>query len=195
MFVRLQEFYESPHPEIRGHYFTLDQFKPLYAADNGGEFTYFNDWHGFNIPGHVALEFFSIFSSDLSPGENFIEFSTRGIFPFYLIGSHDGDDAEDALDHELVHATYYLNDWYRANADKMVEDFRRTPDGAALEAQLKTWGYSDLTLVDELNAYMATTDEAWWTKELKDPAFAARLYAGGAPFRALATDYNTNRWL
>ena len=193
MFVRPQEFYESPYPEIRGHHFTLAQFEPRYAADHGGVFDY--DWHGFNIPGNVLLEFFSIFSHDLSPGENFIEFSTRGMDPFYLIGSHDGDDAEDALDHELVHATYYLNSWYKANADRVVANFRRTPDCIALEGHLKSWGYGNTTLTDELNAYMATTDEAWWAKELEDPALAARLYAAGAPFRALAADYNTNKWL
>lgn len=197
MFVRPQEFYESPYPEIRGHYFTLDQFKTRYAADHGGVFTYFDDWHGFNIPGHVMIEFFSAFRRDLTPSEQALDFFTRDMNPFYLIGSHDGDADEDALDHELVHATYYLNDWYRANADRMVKGFRATPECAALETYLLVVkGYSPTTLVDELNAYMATTDEAWWAKELDDPALAAKLYAAGAPFRALAADYNTNhRWL
>jgi hypothetical protein len=196
MFVRPQEFYESPYLEIRGQYFTLDRFKARYAVDHDGVFTYFDDWHGFHIPGHVLLEFFSIFSHAMSSGENFIEFATRGMNPFYLIGSHDGNDAEDALDHELVHATYYLNDWYRANADRLVKKFRAAPECVALEVYLKTQGYADVTLVDELNAYMATTDETWWAEELKDPALASKLYVAGAPFRALAADYNTkNRWL
>lgn len=196
MFMRPQEFYESPYPEIRGRFFTIDQFKARYAVDNGGVFTYLDDWHGFNIPGHVMIEFFSIFSHDLTPSENALDFFTRGMNPFYVIGSHEGNDEEDSLEHELVHATYYLNDWYRANANRAVEAFQRTPDSAALEAKLKEWGYGDTTLIDELNAYMATTDEAWWAKELDDPALAARLYAAGAPFRALAADYNTNhRWL
>lgn len=196
MFMRPQEFYESPYPEIRGRFFTIDQFKARYAVDNGGVFTYLDDWHGFNIPGHVMIEFFSIFSHDLTPSENALDFFTRGMNPFYVIGSHEGNDEEDSLEHELVHATYYLNDWYRANANRAVEAFQRTPDSAALEAKLKEWGYGDTTLIDELNAYMATTDEAWWAKELDDPALAARLYAAGAPFRALAAGYNTNhRWL
>ena len=198
MFVRPQEFYESPYPEIRGHYFTLDQFKARYAADNGGMFTYFDDWHGFNIPGHVMIEFFETFSRDLSMPEQALREFTRGLDPFYLIGSHEGNDEEDSLEHELAHATYYLNDWYRANARKLVENFRTSmpADSAALVTQLKAWGYGDTTLTDELNAYMATTDEAWWAKELEDPALSARLYAAGAPFRALAADYNTNhRWL
>jgi hypothetical protein len=196
MFVRPQEFYESPYPEIREHYFTLDQFKARYAADHGDVFDY--DWHGFNIPGHVMIEFFSTFSRDLSPGEQALDFFTRGLDPFYLIGSHEGNEKEDALEHELVHATYYLNDWYRANADKLVKNFRTSMPtvSAALEAYLKAKGYGDITLIDELNAYMATTDEEWWKDELGDPAFAARLYAAGAPFRALAADYNTrHRWL
>jgi RecB family exonuclease len=156
------------------------------------------DWHGFNIPGHVMIEFFSTFTHDLSPGENALDFFTRGMDPFYLIGSHEGDEEEDAFEHELVHATYYLNDWYRANADALVKNFRTSmpPDSAALEAYLKAKGYGDTTLIDEVNAYMATTDEPWWVKELEDSALAARLYAAGAPFRALAADYNTkHRWL
>lgn len=197
MFIRPQEFYESPYPEIRGHHFTLDQFKARYAADHGGVFTYFDDWHGFNIPGHVMIEFFSVFSHDLTPQENALDFFTRGLNPFYLIGSHEGDEEEDALEHELAHATYYLNDWYRANAIKLVENFRTTmpADSAALEAYLKAKGYGDTTLTDELNAYMATTNVEWWEDELEDSALAARLYAAGAPFRALAADYNTNKWL
>jgi len=196
MFVRPQEFYESPYPEIRGHYFTLEHFAWRYTRDHGEPFSYYKDWHGFNIPGHVMLEFFSAFSKDLSAPEQALDFFTRGMNPFYLIGSHEGDEAEDALEHELVHATYYLNDWYRANADRVVKSFCATPECAALEAYLKAQGYGDTTLIDELNAYMATTDEAWWAKELNDPALASKLYAAGAPFRALAADYNTNhRWL
>lgn len=193
LFMRPQEFYESPYPEIRGHYFTLAQFEPRYAADHGGVFDY--DWHGFNIPGHVFRDFLVIFARDLSPGEQALDFFTRGLDPFYLIGSHEGDAEEDALEHELVHATYYLNSWYKANADKLVEKFRGTPECAPLTTYLRNKGYADVTLIDELNAYMATTDEEWWAKELEDPALAARLYAAGAPFRALAADYNTNKWL
>jgi hypothetical protein len=198
MFVRPQEFYESPYPEIRGHYFTLNQFKERYAADHGGVFTYCDDWHGFNIPGHVMHDFFRTFNHDLSASENALDFYTRGMNPFYLIGSHASDDAEDSLEHELVHATYYLNDWYMANAIKLVENFRTSmpAESGALEAYLKAEGYGDTTLTDEVNAYLATTDEAWWVKELEDPVLAVALYAAGAPFRALAADYNTkHRWL
>src|SRR6202043_78425 len=118
-FVRLQEFYESPFDDIRGHYFTLDKFKERYSA--GGPFTYFTDWHGFNVPGHVVERFFELFA-DLTLAEQMLREATLGYDRFYLVGSHDGGDPnEDALEHELVHGTYYLDDDYRIAANRAVE--------------------------------------------------------------------------
>lgn len=202
MFVRLQEFYESPLDGIRGHYFTLDYFKQRYLAEGvtrskkrSKDFWSQYDWHGFNVPGDVVRNFFDIFKGSLTEDELLIRDSVAGFAKFYLIGSHEGDASEDAHDHELVHATWYLDPGYNRRANQLVHEFRDTPTGRRLVAVLKLWGYSDAVMNDEINAYMATTDEAWWEKETKDPVLAAQLWEEGYDFRALASAWNTNRWL
>jgi len=58
--LRFQEHYESP--KFRGKIFSLEEFKRWYVANspNGiktGEFTYYTDWNGFNIPSYVLQPF------------------------------------------------------------------------------------------------------------------------------------------
>lgn len=195
-FVRLQEFYESPHEEIRGKFFTLDKFKEVYSRDSGGNFTYYTDWHGFNVPGHIVREFFSLFAGHLSYDEKWLQERVFGLDNFYLIGSHEGSDKEDALDHELVHATWYLDDEYREKALALVMTFLETHTGQKLARTLRSWGYGDNTLFDEINAYMSTTGRQWWIEETKgDEAFARDLWDYGYSFRTLAAAYKTDRWL
>ena len=55
--IRLQEFFESPFKEIKGKYFTLEQYMDRYAAEYGN-FTYFSEWHGMNVPGHVFMKWY-----------------------------------------------------------------------------------------------------------------------------------------
>lgn len=52
-FLRFQEHFESP--SFKGKIFSLDDYKRWYIkhSPNGqktGEFTYYSDWSGFNIP-------------------------------------------------------------------------------------------------------------------------------------------------
>jgi hypothetical protein len=194
MFVRPQEFYESPYPDIRGHYFTLDQFKKRYSPDHGG-FTYLEDWRGFNIPGNVIKDFFKTFD-DLTNEECFIQYKTKGYKKFYLIGTFKEDEnEEDVLAHELCHASYYLDKKYFKRVNELVNDFRKKKIAINLEASLKNWGYSDNVLTDELNAYMATTNEKWWDERLGDKKLTKKLIKEGEPFRKLAAEFDTNKWI
>ena len=186
---------ESPFDDIRDHYFTLDQFKKRYSPH--GPFTYYDDWHGFNVPGGVVESFFETFP-DLTADEEMLRGAVVGFDKFYLIGSHEGDDIEDALDHELVHATYYLDEDYRHAANRLVEMFKG--DAPLTYGKfyhlLKSWGYDDSTMVDEVNAYLATTDESWWLGQTNDAELAHALWNESAPFRSMAAAYRTNsRWL
>lgn len=194
-FVRMQEFYESPFNDIRGHYFTLDYFKGRYSPS--GPFTYYDDWHGFNVPGHVVEAFFANFP-DLTANELMLRGAVAGFDKFYLIGSHEGDDLEDALDHELVHATYYLDEDYKVAADRAVAMFKGDAPFTygKFYRLLKEWGYDDSTMDDEANAYLATTEEAWWLGQTNDAGLAKALWQEGAMFRSFAAAYRTNsRWL
>lgn len=197
MFMRLQEFYESPYAQIAGHYFTAAAYLMLWDRDHAEP--YIDSWHGFNIPGHVARRFFALFGAqhhDVTAAEEAIFDAIKDFKDVYIIGSHDGDDNEDALPHELVHATWYLDHDYQCFARRLVADFRRsTYEGYCLERALKQWGYADSTMEDEFNAFLSTTDEEWWAKELEHPALAHKLWVASAPFRELAAEYRTDRWL
>lgn len=196
MFVRLQEFYESAYPDIRGHHFKLDDFLTRFQAANGGK-PYYEEWHGFNVPGHIVEQFFEEWPEvERSDGEWIIRGVTDQMKNYYLIGSHEGGDPnDDALDHELVHATYYLDPLYRAEANLLVKKFRASQTADTLEHVLQSWHYPKEVMDDEFNAYLATTEEKWWANETDDPVLAAALWSEGAPFRALAKENGTNRWL
>src|SRR5437667_5675479 len=101
-FIRLQEFYESPYKEIRGQYFELDTFFDIYAKKMGN-MTYFTDWNGFNVPGHIIDDFCCLFLSY----DNFRQKEKRfyrlscdnTTKSYYIIGTWRKGD----IDHELCH--------------------------------------------------------------------------------------------
>lgn len=180
-FVRMEEFYESPYDDIRGHHFTHDQYIKRYKADTGKD--YFAEWNGFNVPGHVVEEFFKVFT-DLTAAEHIVKTAVNGNKRFYLIGTHTGGD--DCIEHEKAHAFYYLRPTYKAKVSEAVARFRETH--ASIAEKLTAWlierGYCEDVLPDEINAYLATTDAKWWI-EHTDEATGHALYQTGEPFRYL----------
>lgn len=155
-FVRLQEFYESPFKDVRGKHFTLDQFKKLYSK-NGGGFTYYEDWAGFNIPGHVVRNFFRIFK-DLSQKEirikNLLKDALSADGRFYVIGIPKLKNKE-IVNHELSHAMFYTVPAFRKQMTKVA---LRMPETVKRDVfrKLKEMGYSNNVKIDEFQAYMAT---------------------------------------
>jgi len=156
-FVRIQEFYESPFKQIRGKHFTLSFFKKLYSKDRG-YFSYYEDWAGFNVPGHVVIDFFNTFV-DLSPKEKclkkLLQKALMSNEKFYVIGipkrSH-----QDVFSHELAHAFYYTSIKFKRMmmhvTRKLSLKIKRQ-----IFAKLKEIGYNGSVRFDELQAYMATT--------------------------------------
>lgn len=191
-FMRMQEFYESPYSQIRNSYFKRETFEVLYALDHCGVFSYFDDWHGFNIPGNAIRRFFDVFHAHgdpLTDGERRIERLINQIDPhFYIIGTHvDATDTDDAVTHELCHAAWYLDDTYNARARVLVEQFwyRHTRAAKALYRHLRDQGYDDSVMDDEFNAYLSTTPLDWWQDHVGN-ILARALYEFGEPFRQLA---------
>lgn len=186
--VRIQEFYESPIKGIRGHVFGLAEYVEANKAANGGKYVY--DWDGFNVPGHVVREFFATFSY-MSPAEDRIKTILSGIgdTDFYLIATHAGDPDADVLDHEIMHALWYLHSRYHTAAVNNVCDFAEMrPDAyAGLRVWLSERGYDESVFADEIHAYLGTTPEAWWTEPEQgmDPVLATRLWNAGAIFREM----------
>jgi len=163
--VRIQEFYESPFPNIKGQVFTLDQFMDEYSRDKG-RFTYFTDWVGFNIPSHVIENFFELYKYQLRYKEQQLLNKINWLFDskystvdyrWYLIATYDEDKDNDiTLDHEIAHGLWYLNPIYR---NEMLENIDNLPSKMidTLSESLLEEGYDNIVLDDEAQAYLATS--------------------------------------
>lgn len=162
-FLRIQEFYESPYDEIRGNYFTMDEYMDRYAADNEGMFTYFEDWNGFNIPGDCVNKFWKCFNEHENPIRrkeadifaSLMAFVVENNTKYYIIGTHDG--ASEAIKHEIAHALYYLSGAYKEACQTI---YREMPDTlkASIHKVLEDLGYVGSVFEDEVQAYFASDD-------------------------------------
>lgn len=183
-FIRLTEFYEAPYPEIRGNYFKLDDYKRLYTVDHGRPFSYYKDWHGFNVPGRVVRAFAKTFAHDLT----FEERRIVDLKPMaYLIGTWR--DAE--LSHEMAHAMYHLSRRYRETVRALVSKMwatdlwlKRTGDYGAFEKWLYKEGYTSGVITDEFGAYFSTNDLEDFSVDFSWRR-AKALYRAAKPFRDL----------
>lgn len=155
MFMRVQEFYESPLPGIRENFFTLEQYMDAYAKEYGN-FTYMVDWNGFNVPGHVVNNFFHTFKDDLLDKEKIlqagIENAVTGMDKFYLIGTHSDKDYSE---HEIAHALWYLDEDYSADALDVMSYIDPTTV-KKMSDWLLNEGYTKHVILDETNAYFST---------------------------------------
>jgi hypothetical protein len=160
-FIRIQEFYESPFEGIKGCEFTLDSYMDKYAAANGN-FTYFSDWAGFNIPGNVFLDFMEKFGELRDKEEGIVHvirrFYLRDDPQFYLIGTYGAyEENNRVIRHELAHAWYYLSEEYRQSQDSLIDNLGI---GVICKATSKLlgMGYDAAVVWDEIQAYCSTDD-------------------------------------
>lgn len=118
-----------------------------------------SDWGGFNVPGHIVEQFWSLFKNDLLEKEEHLfshlpSMSAIGA-DFYVIGMYN----KDSLDHELAHALYYLNNDYFKTMDDLVESLPKTT-----KEKIKVWllkhGYSKPQVQDEIHAYLTTDPQS-----------------------------------
>ena len=168
-FLRFQEHAESSR--FSGRTFSLEEFMDWYAG-KFGNFTYYQDWAGFNVPSTV-LEPFRAGSFDplLEKERRFLKLFARERRPFYVIGVGEAHTRSD-LAHEIAHALFFTNQDYR----RAVLEAMRGHDTAPLRRALSRMGYSRAVLTDEVHAYLVAGAEG-----VTGPA-AGRL---AAPRRAL----------
>jgi hypothetical protein len=166
IFLRIQEFYESPFRGIRGKHFTLEHYMDLYAKEYGN-FTYCQDWVGFNVPGNVVRRFFKIFEEDLLDKEELLYQTIEEIVEskkrFYLIGTYQ-DGA--VVDHELAHAFYYLDSEYKKTMKRIILSLPEKIKDDMLKA-ITDKGYCKMVLEDELQAYCSTSSMIELTEQFE----------------------------
>jgi hypothetical protein len=146
-FLRVQEHYESP--QFHGRIFSLEQYMDWYAA-RYGNFTYYQDWSGFNVPSTALQPFYDGRFDPLTGKEKrllrlFENLRER----FYVIGIY-GSGAKSSLTHELAHALFFIDPGYR----QAVRAAMRGYDTSALEKALAKAGYAKHVIPDEVQAYL-----------------------------------------
>jgi hypothetical protein len=146
-FLRVQEHYESPR--FSGRIFSLEQYMDWYAA-RFGNFTYYQDWSGFNVPSTALRPFYDGKFDPLTDKERrllrlFESLRER----FYVIGIYESG-AKDSLTHELAHALFFADAAYR----RAVRTAMRGFDTAALAKKLTKAGYAKHVIPDEVHAYL-----------------------------------------
>ena len=111
-FIRFQEHYESP--EFKGRFFSLDEYKEWYTKMKG-DFTYYTDWGGFNIPSYVLVPFYEGKFNPLTVSENqILELFKENEGSFYIIGLYSkNENLKLSLDHEIAHGLFYTEPEYK----------------------------------------------------------------------------------
>ncbi|MBI1999310.1 MAG: ABC transporter ATP-binding protein [Parcubacteria group bacterium] len=148
-FMRFQEHHESPH--FRGKTFGTEEYMDWYAKKRGN-FTYFLDWKGFNIPSSALAPFYAGRFDPLWEKER----KLLGLFRdvkrnFYVIGVSDEVERKNpALKHEFVHALFYLENAYRREVCGVLRRMAIAEIRKALERK----GYSSAVFDDEANAFI-----------------------------------------
>lgn len=166
--MRFQEFYESPHEELNGKFFTYETGMDKYAESNKNKMSYFEDWNGFNIPGHIFDQAIQIFRDDYTFKERMLVDVVNGakgptLDKYYVIAT---DMTEDCMAHEQAHALFYLNPDYKKSVLKLQELLIEPAQKQLMADKLVEDGYSLSVLEDEINSYLIDTvifdKEAKW---------------------------------
>ena len=154
-FLRFQEYYESPN--FRGKIFSLAEFKQWYIKTSSkgiesGEFTYYSDWNGFNIPSYVLKPFYDGEFNPLSEAEkSLLEIFKDELGVFYIIGVHkETKKIAQLLKHETAHGLFYTNNDYRNEVEQVLAKYDTEPIKDELRSKA---GYHEEVLEDEVHAY------------------------------------------
>jgi hypothetical protein len=154
-FLRFQEHYESPR--FRKRVFSLEQYMDWYASVHGN-FTYYEDWAGFNIPSWVLEPFRNGRFDPLSAKEQrLLDLFRAQEGRFYIIGASPARGHLDSatIEHELAHALFHVCGSYQED----VSDCLSTLKLESLRRAVSKLGYARAVLDDEVHAYLLT--EGW----------------------------------
>ena len=165
LFLRVQEFYESPNPRFRGVHFSIWDFHEWYSKERGGSFTYTSDWAGFNIPYDVLSECYLNIIAIETPYDAIMQEILATITyrksegPAYIIGVPD--ITGHTFMHEVCHGMYYVNEDYKQAADSVTNELLSVSPQSyyAFKKNLLGMGYTDSVVDDEIQAYLSTNWE------------------------------------
>ena len=147
-FMRFQEHYESP--EFQNKVFTVGEFREWYVKTYG-DFTYDEDWAGFNFPMSILSPFKGgLFDPLTSPEKSLLSLLKDVPSNGYVIGTND----KDSLTHEICHGLYTTDLDYRTGVQKILDKYYFDVNVVNFITQLEK-DYSLDKILDELQAYHA----------------------------------------
>jgi hypothetical protein len=168
MFLRPQEYYESPFENIYRNVFTLDEYMDTYAKKNGA-FTYYTDWNGFNIPGNILNEFYTKFQYILNKKEIELYNLIKSLVnvdkdKYYVIGTCKSSPV--AIKHEVAHAYWYLYSSYKKSMKEIIYNSDEQII-SKIEDHLLNMGYKGSMIYDEIQAYLSTGFKHWLLEHIE----------------------------
>jgi hypothetical protein len=177
-FMRFQEHYESP--KYRNKIFTREEYMEWYQTyNNKPNFTYYQDWSGFNIPSYVLLPFFSgAFKGFTRREKEFMNLFRNCTGQYYIIGIKKGSKV--TLKHELMHALYYTNPKYRQSVERILDS---GPNLTPIATRLKVLGYHPEVIRDETHAYLLTCQDEIKKVVINFPKYKAMIKALDANYK------------
>lgn len=169
LFLRVQEFYESPYKNIRQSKFSIWDYFSLYARDMGeGCFSYPSDFSGFNLPLIVAKKCYELNDIETPYDVKMNEIVEKKFVNGrrqYLIGV--GSLSDSTFRHELAHALYYTNANYRCEMDDLTNSLSQS-NYAKFKKNLTQIGYFPGVFKDEIQAYMSEESDSKASKGVAD---------------------------
>jgi hypothetical protein len=170
LFVRYQEYYESPNPNVRNKPFILEEYMRWYAIEgrnNDGNkpdsFSYPADFCGFNIPSY-ALDavktvkhknmYDNLMTAIVKKVKKDLKAEDPQLKKFYLIGCSKMDS--DTLKHEISHGLYHLDSGYKVQADFLIKKELSKKNIKKFKKALRTYHYCEEVMYDEMTAFMST---------------------------------------
>ena len=159
--MRLQEYYEGVSDNIRGKYFSLEDFLHHFTTEDG-IFEYTSTWSGFNVPGHIVEEWYTLFykTDGLTKKEQLlfdnINTIKKSSDKWYLIATSSADKNNRVVEHEVAHGRYYLHDSYKLACDNIISNLD-TELYEHFKHVLMNMGYNEYVINDEIQAYFSTS--------------------------------------
>lgn len=165
LFLRVQEYYESPNPMFRRKMFDVMDFLDWYSKSKYASTktinAYIKDYEGFNVPYSVAVECYRKLKDYPELMTTYDRYfmkilkyiqrrKSRG--KAYIIGT--SSLRTKTTIHELYHALYYMDKNYKSIVKKVLHRIPRKMLNE-LKGILKDIGYDDTVMYDELMAYLS----------------------------------------
>ena len=162
LFLRYQEFYESPNKDFNHKPFTIIEFMDWYRRKMGDLcFSYPEDYIGYNIPVKTMVECHGCIPyGDLNEYDKIMymiisECISNNVQ--YVIGvpNYLSDKFDSTFKHEMAHALWYTNPLYKGEMLDLINDLTDS-QYKGLTKVLKEQMYGPDHYDDEIQAYLAT---------------------------------------